>query len=196
METQFRFLDHEIARQPLPDPYKNWHCHITCNDCSAKSDVPFHFLGLKCSNCKSYNTCEVRLIRPEDESADPSMRNPLPPHLMPNPDMAATIMGNRVGVDGVVTDLASVIREIDMATMGNYPPEARVPVLTVAEDEGEDDEDDTRSCDTCSTDNESMHDSDCEGRENEEVNHEDDEDEEDDDEDLDGYEIIHLPFHP
>src|SRR5436309_15524422 len=93
METQFRFLDHEISCQPLPEPYNNWHCHITCNDCSAKSDVPFHFLGLKCDTCKSYNTREVKLIRPEEEDGHP-IQSP-PPSIMPDPETAGSIMYSR-----------------------------------------------------------------------------------------------------
>ncbi|KAJ6264318.1 hypothetical protein Dda_0463 [Drechslerella dactyloides] len=115
MEIRFRNLDYEIQRQPLPDPYKFWHCHIICNDCSAKSDVAFHFLGLKCDTCKSYNTCEVKLIRPEDQPGNNSAasmlsRNPLPPpHLMPNPETAGTFVPG----EDVVADLASVLREIE-----------------------------------------------------------------------------------
>ncbi|KAL7276551.1 hypothetical protein RUND412_000431 [Rhizina undulata] len=66
MESQFRALDAEIEKQPLPHPYDSWRCLITCNDCSAKSNVSFHFLGLKCETCKSYNTSQVRILRPED----------------------------------------------------------------------------------------------------------------------------------
>ncbi|KAF3907269.1 hypothetical protein ABW20_dc0107743 [Dactylellina cionopaga] len=115
MESRFRNLDYEIQRQPLPDPYKHWHCHIICNDCSAKSDVPFHFLGLKCDTCKSYNTCEAKLIRPEEDPANNLATSVLsrnilpPPHLMPNPEMA----GAFVPGEDVVADLASVIREIE-----------------------------------------------------------------------------------
>ncbi|KAH0602182.1 uncharacterized protein H6S33_010526 [Morchella sextelata] len=58
MESQFRALDSEIEAQPLPAPYDKWRSLITCNDCSAKQNVPFHFLGLKCDNCKSYNTSQ------------------------------------------------------------------------------------------------------------------------------------------
>lgn len=68
MESQFRALDVEIESQPLPVPYAGWRCLISCNDCSAKSNVQFHFLGLKCDNCASYNTSQVRVIRPEEES--------------------------------------------------------------------------------------------------------------------------------
>lgn len=68
MESQFRALDNEIANQVLPAPYDAWRSLISCNDCSARSNVPFHFLGLKCETCRSYNTNQVRLIRPEEES--------------------------------------------------------------------------------------------------------------------------------
>lgn len=66
MESQFRALDIEIQNQPLPAPYADWRCLISCNDCSAKSNVPFHFLGLRCDNCLSYNTSQIRILRPED----------------------------------------------------------------------------------------------------------------------------------
>ncbi|KAK9364986.1 hypothetical protein V1509DRAFT_447492 [Lipomyces kononenkoae] len=66
MEAQFRLLDREIERQILPEPYCSWRSVITCNDCSGKSNVPFHFLGLKCDFCRSYNTAQVKLIKPEE----------------------------------------------------------------------------------------------------------------------------------
>lgn len=31
---------------------------ILCNDCQARSTAPFHVLGMKCSNCGSYNTAQ------------------------------------------------------------------------------------------------------------------------------------------
>ncbi|KAK9461651.1 uncharacterized protein V1516DRAFT_622694 [Lipomyces oligophaga] len=66
MESQFRLLDREIERQVLPEPYSHWRSVISCNDCSAKCNVPFHFLGLRCDMCKSYNTALIKLIKPEE----------------------------------------------------------------------------------------------------------------------------------
>ncbi|KAA8916236.1 hypothetical protein TRICI_001633 [Trichomonascus ciferrii] len=66
MEAQFRILDTEIANQPLPEPYSGWRSIVICNDCSAKSNTPFHFLGLKCQTCRSYNTAQIGLIKPEE----------------------------------------------------------------------------------------------------------------------------------
>ncbi|KAI5813391.1 zinc-ribbon-domain-containing protein, partial [Pyronema omphalodes] len=66
MESQFRQLDVEIDAQPLPTPYDRWRCLISCNDCTARSNVPFHFLGLRCENCRSYNTSQLKILRPED----------------------------------------------------------------------------------------------------------------------------------
>lgn len=40
----------------MPDEYKDIKIKILCNDCNAKSEVPFHIVGGKCSQCKSYNT--------------------------------------------------------------------------------------------------------------------------------------------
>ncbi|KAK9470295.1 zinc-ribbon-domain-containing protein [Dipodascopsis tothii] len=70
MESQFRLLDREIERQKLPEPYSNWRSVVSCNDCSGKSNIPFHFLGLKCDTCRSYNTALLRLIKPEEGVID------------------------------------------------------------------------------------------------------------------------------
>lgn len=67
MDTQFRILDQEIIQQPLPMPYKNWRCIISCNDCKGKSNISYHVLGLKCKYCDSYNTSQLKLIKPEEE---------------------------------------------------------------------------------------------------------------------------------
>lgn len=89
MELQWKKLDDEIQAQPMPDDeegldgllppeYRNaertvpgvvatdgvhqprprdvW---VGCNDCSRRSWTPFHWLGLKCQRCDSYNTCQL-----------------------------------------------------------------------------------------------------------------------------------------
>lgn len=66
-ETQFRILDQEIRQLPLPPPYNMWRCIINCNDCNGKSNCVYHVLGLKCKYCHSYNTNQVKLIKPEED---------------------------------------------------------------------------------------------------------------------------------
>lgn len=66
-ETQFRILDQEIRQLPLPQPYNTWRCIVNCNDCKGKSNCAYHVLGLKCKYCQSYNTNQVKLIKPEEE---------------------------------------------------------------------------------------------------------------------------------
>lgn len=66
-ETQFRILDQEIRQLPLPPPYNMWRCIVNCNDCKGKSNCAYHVLGLKCKYCHSYNTNQVKLIKPEEE---------------------------------------------------------------------------------------------------------------------------------
>lgn len=67
VDTQFRILDQEIRRLPLPAPYNMWRCIISCNDCKGKSNCAYHVLGLKCKYCKSYNTNQLKLVKPEEE---------------------------------------------------------------------------------------------------------------------------------
>ncbi|GMM33448.1 hypothetical protein DASC09_007730 [Saccharomycopsis crataegensis] len=66
MAARFREIDEEIEIQPMPEPYNLWKCVIACNDCNTKSVCNYHILGLKCDICQSYNTAQVRLIKPED----------------------------------------------------------------------------------------------------------------------------------
>ena len=86
MELQWRKLDDEIQLQPMPDddeelnnvlplveghpdnvPDQSAHVHprrpknvwIGCNDCGSRSWTAFHWLGLKCRACDSYNTNQM-----------------------------------------------------------------------------------------------------------------------------------------
>lgn len=62
METQFRNLDVAIQSQPMPPEFRDTKAVLLCNDCSARSTVPYHWLGLKCSICRSYNTVELQIL--------------------------------------------------------------------------------------------------------------------------------------
>lgn len=62
METQFRNLDLAILSQPMPEEYNGTMAIISCNDCSGRSMVPYHYLGTKCNTCRSYNTRQLSLL--------------------------------------------------------------------------------------------------------------------------------------
>lgn len=53
------YLDQQIALTPLPDEFKNKLVNILCNDCGTKSNINFHFYGLKCIACSGYNTKQI-----------------------------------------------------------------------------------------------------------------------------------------
>lgn len=59
MEALFTNLANHIQEQPMPEEFWNVRSVISCNDCSAKCSTPFHFLGLRCQICKSFNTAEI-----------------------------------------------------------------------------------------------------------------------------------------
>ncbi|KAJ5768829.1 hypothetical protein N7520_003388 [Penicillium odoratum] len=63
MESTFRNLDRTIGSQPMPSEFKDTKGLIYCNDCGAKSVVKYHWLGLKCDLCESYNTAQIRLLQ-------------------------------------------------------------------------------------------------------------------------------------
>ncbi|RKF64125.1 putative chy zinc finger [Erysiphe neolycopersici] len=62
METQFRNLDLAVASQPMPPKFRDTKALVSCNDCCAKSAVTYHWLGLKCAICDSYNTNQLFLL--------------------------------------------------------------------------------------------------------------------------------------
>ena len=68
MELQFRRLDRHIADQPMPEEYRNTRAYIFCNDCSSRSTTQYHWLGLKCERCESYNTAQLQLLGSSDTS--------------------------------------------------------------------------------------------------------------------------------
>ncbi|KAF2416398.1 hypothetical protein EJ08DRAFT_666706 [Tothia fuscella] len=62
METQWRKLDEEIRRQPMPREFEDARMEVRCNDCGGRSAVGFHWLGCRCAVCDGFNTVEVRMI--------------------------------------------------------------------------------------------------------------------------------------
>lgn len=73
METQFRNLDRAIESQPMPPQFQDTKAMVYCNDCYAKSAVKYHWLGLKCAVCDSYNTAQISLL------TDPALAAPATP---------------------------------------------------------------------------------------------------------------------
>lgn len=49
MEMQFRHLERAIESQPMPPQFEDTKAFVYCNDCSAKTNVKYHWLGLKCA---------------------------------------------------------------------------------------------------------------------------------------------------
>ncbi|KAL4785079.1 zinc-ribbon-domain-containing protein [Aspergillus varians] len=63
MEATFRNLDRTIQGQPMPADFKDTKAIITCNDCGTKSVVKYHWLGLRCDMCESYNTTQLSVLQ-------------------------------------------------------------------------------------------------------------------------------------
>jgi RING finger and CHY zinc finger domain-containing protein 1 len=53
------FYDAQLAAMPMPTEYRDKKMAVQCNDCLQKSAVPFHIMGGKCNECKSYNTTRI-----------------------------------------------------------------------------------------------------------------------------------------
>lgn len=72
MESQFRNLDRAIESQPMPAQFRDTKAMVSCNDCYAKSFVKYHWLGVKCAVCDSYNTAQLQILTEADEDDDVS----------------------------------------------------------------------------------------------------------------------------
>ncbi|KAH6620996.1 hypothetical protein B0J18DRAFT_368282 [Chaetomium sp. MPI-SDFR-AT-0129] len=83
MEYTFRQLDLQILAQPMPPNYADSRAIISCNDCSAKSQTAYHWIGLKCAICSSYNTTQLQLLDMPggDAAAEHQQSQPEPHHL-------------------------------------------------------------------------------------------------------------------
>jgi hypothetical protein len=71
MEIQFRALDRAIESQPMPPQFQDTKAVVSCNDCYAKCMVKYHWLGLKCSICDSYNTVQLQILS-DGETVEPN----------------------------------------------------------------------------------------------------------------------------
>ncbi|KAL9601320.1 MAG: hypothetical protein Q9219_002615 [cf. Caloplaca sp. 3 TL-2023] len=68
MEMQFRHLERAIESQPMPPEFRDTKAWVYCNDCNSKSSVKYHWLGLKCGVCDSYNTAQLQMIHGSDQT--------------------------------------------------------------------------------------------------------------------------------
>jgi len=59
MEVYWKMLDAMLAAEKMPEGFPIKTQKIRCNDCSAISEAPFHFVYHKCNKCHGYNTRTV-----------------------------------------------------------------------------------------------------------------------------------------
>jgi len=62
MSEYFTLLDSAVRMQPMPPAYSETTSNIYCQDCCQMGNVGYHFVGLKCQHCGSYNTRELQRV--------------------------------------------------------------------------------------------------------------------------------------
>jgi len=62
MSEYFALLDSAVRMQPMPPAYAATTSNIYCQDCGKMGNVSYHFVGLKCCHCGSYNTRELQRV--------------------------------------------------------------------------------------------------------------------------------------
>ncbi|CAN8103403.1 unnamed protein product [Discula destructiva] len=87
MDALFLNLANIIKEQPMPEEWQHMRSIVLCNDCSAKCSTHYHFLGLRCQNCQSFNTVELqRSPEPgQDPESDQARDQAAPPQAPQNP---------------------------------------------------------------------------------------------------------------
>lgn len=88
-------LDRQAQQNPCPPEYAGWSADLLCNDCLADSIVPFHVVGLKCSQCGSYNTRRMGVHPGADNN---------------NNSTNVTGGGGRVGNNNIIQALEAALR--------------------------------------------------------------------------------------
>ncbi|MCJ1475352.1 hypothetical protein MMC13_004014 [Lambiella insularis] len=87
MEMQFRNLDRAIESQPMPEQFQDTKAWVYCNDCSAKTEVKYHWLGLKCAVCDSYNTAQISITGNSRTNRGASPDELIDTHMVENADL-------------------------------------------------------------------------------------------------------------
>lgn len=59
MTNEFKKIDDDIEENSSYDSADKIYKNIYCNDCGKKSLTQYHYLGIKCKNCNSYNTIVI-----------------------------------------------------------------------------------------------------------------------------------------
>lgn len=70
MSEYFSMLDQAVALQAMPMRLQNTMSNIYCQDCEKTGQCRFHFVGLKCPNCGSYNTREMNRFEARSSAAN------------------------------------------------------------------------------------------------------------------------------
>ena len=133
METQFRNLDVAIQGQPMPPEFQDTRAVILCNDCSARSTVPYHWLGLKCSICRSYNTVELQILGGGSQQLQAALIDVaqapddsiVPPGTMASQNATTTTERDPIPVAGRrrhSSRLDGMPRRASEITSGSFPP--------------------------------------------------------------------------
>lgn len=125
MESQFRNLDLSIQAQPMPPEFRDARAIVLCHDCSAKSSTMYHWLGLKCGVCQSYNTAQLQIVGPNAEALETDLVG----RSAQTPGLVAAGSSEAIVMDASLRDMrrrhsSTVTRSVLVgADLGSFPPD-------------------------------------------------------------------------
>lgn len=112
METQFRNLDIAIQSQPMPTEFRDTKAVVLCNDCSGRCTVPYHWLGLKCSICRSYNTVELQILGGNNDELQQAAAERASTALEAAPQLTASQQPGEIGQQATTTATTTAPRNV------------------------------------------------------------------------------------
>ncbi|KAI9039524.1 zf-CHY-domain-containing protein [Aspergillus affinis] len=116
------------ASQPMPAEFKNTRALVYCNDCGVKSVVKYHWLGLRCDMCESYNTAQIKLV--QSDAQDPLEQEDGNGHV----DWPRLRSSTQNADDAIVSTLASL--RVETSSVSGASQNSRLSAPSSAEPNG------------------------------------------------------------
>ncbi|KAK1013382.1 hypothetical protein LTR54_004289 [Friedmanniomyces endolithicus] len=111
---------------PATQPRRPRTVYIGCNDCGRRSWAPFHWLGLKCQVCDSYNTNQMAPTVVQETEAERLIRQQAQHHRQHDFTGNSVLRDAGIGADDAAVE--DVLLDVNTATLQVPTSPSQVPV--------------------------------------------------------------------
>jgi hypothetical protein len=64
-------IDRYLARTQMPAQWEGWRATVLCNDCLQHCETAYHFVYMRCTRCRGFNTSLQRKLPPQQPQQQP-----------------------------------------------------------------------------------------------------------------------------